>query len=79
MENIMRIFLKTTSYGITHIIVATAVAYSLTGNLAIAIGIGLIEPIVQTFVFSIHEIIWEKKVSFRKCSHDFGFRKKIYN
>ncbi|PIR38671.1 MAG: hypothetical protein COV35_05790 [Alphaproteobacteria bacterium CG11_big_fil_rev_8_21_14_0_20_39_49] len=73
----MHILFKTISYGITHIIVATIVAYGLTGNIAVALSIGLIEPIVQTFVFSVHELIWEKKVSFSKCSHDFGFVKKI--
>lgn len=59
----MRLALKTTSYGITHITVATAVAYVLTGNLAAAIGIGLIEPIIQTGVFSVHEYLWESRQS----------------
>ena len=76
----MHILLKTISYGIIHIVVATLVAYSLTGNMAVALGIGLIEPIVQTFVFSVHELIWEKKVSLPKCSHNFGlFKKHITN
>ena len=57
----MRLFVKTLSYGLTHIVVATAVAYALTGDLMIALGIGLIEPIVQTFVFAIHDHIWEGK------------------
>lgn len=55
-----RLAAKTVSYGIVHIVVATAVAYALTGNLAVSIGIGLIEPIVQTVVFSIHEFLWER-------------------
>lgn len=57
----MRLMLKTTTYGILHIAVATLVAYALTGNWAIALGIGLIEPIVQTFVFTLHEWAWEHK------------------
>ncbi len=56
----MRLFMKTASYGITHIIVATAVVYSLTGSFLIALSVGLIEPIIQTVVFSIHEYVWEK-------------------
>lgn len=56
----MRLVLKTTTYGITHIAVATAVAYAITGNLAMAIGIGLIEPIVQTGVFALHDYLWER-------------------
>ena len=59
MEDVMRLAMKTASYGITHITVATAVAYALTGNLAAAIGIGLIEPIIQTGVFTVHEYLWE--------------------
>ena len=62
----MKIVAKTITYGVLHIIVATLVAYALTGNLAIALGIGLIEPIVQTFVFSIHEWVWEGKYNFQK-------------
>ncbi len=58
-EQIMRLALKTGSYGIVHIAVATGVAYALTGDLAIALGIGLLEPIVQTVVFAIHERVWE--------------------
>ena len=57
----MRLALKTASYGITHVAVATAVAYALTGNMAAAIGIGLIEPIIQTGVFSVHEYLWESR------------------
>lgn len=56
----MRLALKTTSYGILHIIVATCVVYALTGNLMLALGVGLIEPIIQTFFFSLHEYVWEK-------------------
>ena len=57
----MRLALKTASYGITHISVATAVAYILTGDLTAAIGIGLIEPIIQTGVFTLHELLWESR------------------
>ncbi|MEK9751796.1 MAG: DUF2061 domain-containing protein [Rhodospirillaceae bacterium] len=55
----MRLALKTLTYGIAHVAVATAVAYALTGNLTASIGIGLIEPIIQTGVFTVHEILWE--------------------
>ncbi len=69
----MKLLLKTLSYGATHIVVATMVAYALTGDLLTAIGIGLIEPIVQTGVFAVHDWLWEKdktKVrSFHAHSH----------
>lgn len=57
----MRLAAKTFTYAILHVGVATAVAYALTGNLAVALGIGLIEPIVQTVVFAVHEHVWERK------------------
>ena len=60
----MRLILKTTSYGALHFIVATSVAYALTGNLLIALGIGIIEPLVQTFVFAFHEWAWERPSKF---------------
>ena len=55
----MRLALKTASYGSVHVIVAMGVAYAITGSVAAAIGIGLIEPIVQTAVFALHERLWE--------------------
>ena len=55
----MKLVMKTTSYGIIHVAVAITVAYFLTGNIAAAVGIGLVEPIVQTGVFALHERLWE--------------------
>ncbi|MFT3996955.1 MAG: DUF2061 domain-containing protein [Asticcacaulis sp.] len=57
----MRLFAKTLSYGTIHVFVASSVAYALTGNWAISLGIGLIEPVVQTLVFPLHEYVWERK------------------
>lgn len=56
----MRQILKTATYAIMHFVVAVAVAYGLTLNWQIAIGIGLIEPAVQTVAYSIHERIWAR-------------------
>lgn len=56
----MRLLFKTLSYGAVHIVVATSVAYALTGDLLTSIGIGLIEPIMQTGVFALHDWLWEK-------------------
>lgn len=51
---------KTLTYSLMHLTVAITVAYVLTGNLALALGIGMIEPLVQTVAYSVHERIWEK-------------------
>lgn len=52
--------LKTLTYGIMHVCVATALAYIISGSWAIAISIGLLEPLVQTVFFYAHERIWER-------------------
>jgi uncharacterized membrane protein len=56
----MRLAIKTSTYGLLHIVVAMLVAYALTGSIKIAIGFGLIEPVIQMTVFSVHEYVWEK-------------------
>lgn len=55
----MRLFYKSTTYCLTHITVATTIAYAISGNLAAAMTIGLLEPVVQSFVFALHEWLWE--------------------
>jgi len=56
----MRQTAKTVTYAAMHFVVAVAVAYALTGDAAIALSIGLIEPTVQTIAYAIHERVWEK-------------------
>jgi uncharacterized membrane protein len=51
---------KTGTYSIMHISVAFAVAFAVTGNLAAAVAISLIEPAVQTIFYFFHEKIWNK-------------------
>lgn len=50
--------LKTATYGVMHLTVAILVAYALTRNWHIALAVGIVEPIVQTFAFAIHERLW---------------------
>lgn len=58
----MRRLAKTGSYWLVHITVAITVAWALTGNLAAAMAIGLLEPTVQAVVFYAHEWFWDRKV-----------------
>lgn len=51
---------KTLSYYIMHITVAMLVGYFVTGSLAMAIALSLIEPTVQAMAFFFHEKIWER-------------------
>ena len=51
---------KTVTYSMTHVTVAITVAYVLSGSWTVALSIGLIEPMVQTFTFYFHERGWKK-------------------
>ena len=54
-----RLVLKTFTYGVMHLCVATCVSYFITGDILISLSIGIVEPIIQTIMFSIHEYLWE--------------------
>ncbi|OTG84282.1 hypothetical protein B9T33_00315 [Acinetobacter sp. ANC 5054] len=61
VANNRRMFKKTLSYYIMHITVAMLVGYFVTGSIAMAITLSLLEPTVQAFAFFFHEKAWEKK------------------
>jgi len=51
---------KTASYYVTHMTVAAAVAFAVTGSWVAAITLSLLEPTVQTIVYFFHEKIWSR-------------------
>lgn len=51
-------WVKTATYCLMHFTVAIAVAYLLTGDWRIALSIGIVEPLVQTGFFNLHERAW---------------------
>jgi uncharacterized membrane protein len=53
-----RDLMKTVSFAVMHFTVAFAIAYALTGSVAIATGIGLIEPFANSIAFYFHERAW---------------------
>lgn len=55
-----RLALKIASYGLMHLIVAVLVAFALTRDWRIALAVGVVEPIFQTFAYSIHDRIWHR-------------------
>lgn len=55
-----RALLKTLSYSLMHLIVAVTVAFVLTRDWRIALGVGLIEPLVQTVAYTLHERAWRR-------------------
>ena len=55
-----RIVLKSTTYCLMHLTVAMTVAYALTRDWRAALAIGLLEPLVQTVFFTIHDRLWAR-------------------
>lgn len=55
-----RTLAKTITYCVMHFTVAIIVAYALTRNWAIALAVGVVEPLVQTAFFALHERLWSK-------------------
>lgn len=49
---------KTLTYLVLHLAIGFSVAYMLTGSIAIAGGIALIEPMVNAVAFFFHEKLW---------------------
>jgi uncharacterized membrane protein len=55
-----RDLVKTGSFAVLHFSVGFGVTYALTGSVAIAAGVALIEPMVNTVVFFFHERAWRR-------------------
>ena len=51
---------KTATYSLMHLTVAMTVAFALTRSWHAALAIGLIEPMVQTIAYTLHERAWAK-------------------
>jgi uncharacterized membrane protein len=43
-----------------HFTVAILVAYALTRSWKLALAVGIVEPLVQTATFALHEKLWSK-------------------
>jgi uncharacterized membrane protein len=52
--------LKPVTYSLMHLMVAISVAYALTRDWRIALGVGVIEPMVQTVAYMLHEKAWSR-------------------
>jgi uncharacterized membrane protein len=52
--------LKTLTYSVMHFTVAISVAFALTGSWQAALAIGMIEPVVQTIAYALHERAWAR-------------------
>ncbi len=64
---------KTATYCLMHFIVAIAIAYMISGNWSVALSIGILEPLVQTGCYNMHERGWNKaRMSHRRKYMDAG-------
>lgn len=70
---------KTLTYGVMHMTVAFLVAYAITRDWKLAAGISVIEPIVQTFCYSLHELAWERKLTRKKLMDPCGGHAGLFN
>lgn len=57
--------LKPLTYSVMHLVVAMGVAFALTRDWRVALGVGLIEPLVQTVAYTIHEAAWARRLASR--------------
>lgn len=55
--------IKTGTYLSIHLTVGFTVAYLLTGSVALAGGIALIEPVINAVAFFFHEQAWKRFLS----------------
>jgi uncharacterized membrane protein len=55
-----QLWLKIASYGAMHLIVAVLVAWAITRDWRIALAVGLVEPVIQTIAFAVHDRVWHR-------------------
>jgi uncharacterized membrane protein len=55
-----RLLLKIASYGVMHLVVAILTAWAITRDWRIALAVGVVEPIMQTAAFAVHDRIWHR-------------------
>ena len=69
-----RPLLKTSSYSLTHLTVAVSVAYAVTLDLRAALAVGLVEPLVQTLAYHLHERAWDRRAAPQSatCGHSLA-------
>ena len=51
---------KTITFAVMHFAIAFTVAYVLTGSLAVGGAVALVEPLVNTVGYHVHERLWRR-------------------
>jgi uncharacterized membrane protein len=58
-ETHLRSILKAITYRITGTITTTLIVFAVTGQLALAAAVGVIEPAIKSIVYYLHERAWQ--------------------
>lgn len=58
-ESRARSFLKAVTYRITGTVTTALLVWFLTGELAVAMAVGAIEPVVKIVIYYLHERVWQ--------------------
>jgi len=59
-ESRLRSVLKAITYRITGTITTTTIVFFVTGELAFAAAVGVVEPLVKLVVYYLHERAWQR-------------------
>jgi uncharacterized membrane protein len=59
-QSLRRLALKIASYGVMHLIVAIVVAFAITRDWRLALAVGVVEPLVQTVAYTVHDRVWHR-------------------
>tara|TARA_R110002049_G_scaffold94988_14_gene233498 strand:+ start:5864 stop:6130 length:267 start_codon:yes stop_codon:yes gene_type:complete len=59
-ESHLRSLLKAITYRITGTVTTTLLVLAVTGELAVAMAVGLVEPAVKIVVYYLHERAWQR-------------------
>lgn len=52
--------IKTTTFAVVHFSVAFTVAYVMTGSVLVGGAIAMVEPMINTVAYYIHEQVWSR-------------------
>ncbi|MDH4047350.1 MAG: DUF2061 domain-containing protein [Gammaproteobacteria bacterium] len=55
----IRSLLKAITYRITGTVTTALIVFAVTGELAIAMAVGIVEPIAKIVIYYVHERLWE--------------------
>jgi len=64
--------IKTLTFAAVHMTVAFAVGYAMTGSVAVGGALALVEPLVNTVAYYLHERAWGQLTSLPKSSKYAG-------